>query len=821
MLSNKSLTGNSSSQVQDPLISDVPVISAAKSSQSRSEVAISAPRHLLPNVVAQTVSKLTSASRFSLQCASLTAQATFFVMRHGTRASIGSAKLLTENMIYFISEFEKKLMGRREDNEASRMETIRNLFSFAEWLAIGAIHQSEHFTSSSLNLMNLSLRFMDGLFGATDTSESLCGFVRLLSNELRDSHDPHLKSITSIGFSGIWKAAMAWHIIQMQTNERREGEIDANWSLSLIAAPDDNYVMRMENTNDDIAGIKEVFEAATNESNANSDTETPASNSRASNYNEMEEGNVVPSEEDRLIPFNREIFVNNSAETLDSIIPNPWRPMDAHRPSIELIQLLSKYVKYASAVYGKKFLRLFGLAKFSSNFSRNHGFLDSQGHVHSSNHWVFSQHTGLPLTDILVSTQHRPNKKYCQRIVPSLKSSQMELPEYVLSVDHQEKHVCLTIRGTFSLSDTLTNLSCLYSTVYVDGKQHRIHSGMLQQALSLSTDPELQADLAAALQRWPEYGLTLIGHSLGSGIASVLGLLWSQYEVEVPEPILQEWPRFQHLEDPTLDSTPWRPANPSIPEWKTGARFGIIENRCLRVFAFGPPCSMSYELGRMTSRFITSLTHGCDFVSSLSFGSVRDLFKAASLLSESSENASSASLISDEVLNHVLYGRSGVATNTDSRGSNPTPNSRHDTPPPSPLTKPANSADKKSSTQLIQLSDTEWFHTIAESIRSRLTNEKMYPAGDLYWMHSHKLHVPSKEIGQLSINSHVLTESRGFGSASSGSEWVLTRRILISRVDNVRSLCGEMQISVAMLLDHLAGKYELGLKAVRDAIFAN
>jgi len=107
------------------------------------------------------------------------------------------------------------------------------------------------------------------------------------------------------------------------------------------------------------------------------------------------------------------------------------------------------------------------------------------------------------------------------------------LPAFFLVRDVKRQKLILSIRGTLSVEDILTDLCCTaedVSTLTQDSAEEsktcesRAHRGMVAAALGVSKGV---GDLIASeLASNPHYNLIIVGHSLGGGIAAVLGTLW-------------------------------------------------------------------------------------------------------------------------------------------------------------------------------------------------------------------------------------------------------------------------------------------------------
>ncbi|XP_064627221.1 diacylglycerol lipase-alpha-like [Lineus longissimus] len=109
-----------------------------------------------------------------------------------------------------------------------------------------------------------------------------------------------------------------------------------------------------------------------------------------------------------------------------------------------------------------------------------------------------------------------------------------ETPFYV-ALDHDMKKVVISIRGTLSLQDVLTDLKAEAEPLPVQPAREDWlgHKGMVENAIYIKKVLKEERILAKAfgkdLERGTkDYDLTLVGHSLGAGTAAILAILLRQ-----------------------------------------------------------------------------------------------------------------------------------------------------------------------------------------------------------------------------------------------------------------------------------------------------
>ncbi|XP_077570152.1 diacylglycerol lipase-alpha isoform X2 [Stigmatopora nigra] len=121
--------------------------------------------------------------------------------------------------------------------------------------------------------------------------------------------------------------------------------------------------------------------------------------------------------------------------------------------------------------------------------------------------------------------------KQVQIVYTSCHDAVYETPFFV-AVDHEKKKVIISIRGTLSLKDALTDLTGDSERLPVED-QHGTwlgHKGMVYSAEYIKKKLEQEMILSQAFGRdlnkgTMHYGLVIVGHSLGAGTAAILSFL--------------------------------------------------------------------------------------------------------------------------------------------------------------------------------------------------------------------------------------------------------------------------------------------------------
>lgn len=109
-----------------------------------------------------------------------------------------------------------------------------------------------------------------------------------------------------------------------------------------------------------------------------------------------------------------------------------------------------------------------------------------------------------------------------------------ETPFFV-AVDYNYSKIVVSIRGTLSMKDVLTDLNAEGDCLPLNPPREDWlgHKGMVQAAIYIKNKLEEENLIQRAMNHNPirgtqNFGLVLVGHSLGAGTAAILAILMKQ-----------------------------------------------------------------------------------------------------------------------------------------------------------------------------------------------------------------------------------------------------------------------------------------------------
>lgn len=209
----------------------------------------------------------------------------------------------------------------------------------------------------------------------------------------------------------------------------------------------------------------------------------------------------------------------------------------------------------------------------------------------------------------------------------SFRNRVCQVPFYV-AVDHQTSSIVVSVRGSLSFRDAITDLMVMSHTLEVSGLPPgcMVHKGIYETAVFVKNKLEETGALNKAFSMYQNYNLVLTGHSLGAGTAAVLAM------------ILQ-------------------PSYPSI-----------------KCFAYSPPCGLLNPVAaQFTESFVLSVVIGDDLVARLSVEGV-DTLKQRIIMELSEATLPKYRIIARGCWSCLFGASSAMLENFDNSSQASTPN---------------------------------------------------------------------------------------------------------------------------------------------------
>ncbi|CAO3591233.1 unnamed protein product [Absidia cylindrospora] len=248
------------------------------------------------------------------------------------------------------------------------------------------------------------------------------------------------------------------------------------------------------------------------------------------------------------------------------------------------IQLASHMWRFSMASYGWKGLNFIG---------KGNGYLSDAVRDHSDARSIM-EHLSLPKEDLLAY---------------EFRTGEAFRPSYFVAHDRSTNSIVLSIRGTMSAFDTMTDLVCDYEP----WKGGMVHKGMKASAMWFFH--HLGPKLIAYSNAQSTTALYIVGHSLGAATASILTIMLLDYMDELKK--------------------------------------GKTDDFTLQCFGFAPACCLSLDLSEKYKDHIQSIVFADDVVSKLCYGTMMDVKQMIIAGSEAAQHLGIGQLLwTDELGKH-------------------------------------------------------------------------------------------------------------------------------------------------------------------------
>ncbi|GES91364.1 lipase class 3 [Rhizophagus clarus] len=551
--------------------------------------------------LALTIDRVTTASRAGLDLASIFTGLALEAAKLSTKASLGIAKTITGVMS------DRLVQTMSNDGSGRIIGTSTNLLhrtlTLTEQIALAGLEFTSDTIQFAFGTADDSLSLIDTFFGTTDAAKALAEFVQLVKREFNVSYekDDNLEdSLGTFGAFRVIKSLTAWACLQYVTNDRMERRF-TGWKKVKLVDISDMYDWVYVSKNETEENIYDELEFLLLEEEEGDEEMVIVKSNKSNN---IVIGELTPKEE---IPEFRFSMSDERSRRLSDIyldatkrLSNPYLEEFDYQTKDEklfsLLHNLKRYSKFSSSAYDFK-TAIIGKLPFPK-FPIKSPIWKERGRLHR---FTFASNTDLPF-DSIVDSSHTKAPKNPSKYQPS----------YFIIRDHTTESIILALRGTMSIHDLIVDLTCEYEDFQFPEDiqrgietKHKVHKGIFKVAKSLA-EPG-QSGVYEVIKRELEanegYGLVLVGHSLGAGVASLLAILLASPK--------------------TRQTTVWS---------------GLPRGRRVHAYAFATPCVMSAELSKRVRPLVTSVAYGNDVVCRLSVGHVKDLRDMVRFLGSNKKN---------------------------------------------------------------------------------------------------------------------------------------------------------------------------------------
>ncbi|KAJ7477241.1 hypothetical protein B0H11DRAFT_1297020 [Mycena galericulata] len=595
-------------------------------------------------------------SRQGVDLASYASSATFSAVKTGTRLGFAVTRGVASTAVGITATVvDHTLFGGLTVARPVVGGAISTVLSLAEQIALAPIFFSEYITSTSLLAAHSSINLLSAIIpGSSEASFSLSSFITLVKRELKEPAAGASLPVKQFGITQIARAIVAWVALQGVTQEWDERRWLKNMREIHVKDVPKSFesIMRSRRgsrvrvTSDVIfpGNRGQLIVADIGESPLRAQSIFPLNKGKGRTTSRMaaSKSPAIPPEPRKMTNAQLKTTLRRLSKLVLAgyggasllffgvSLTAPHGPTSTNSAS----EKAAEEAHLAHAIDASE-------AEAAGDFpdlETPAGLGDPQYSwwdvlLGKHDHEIFERYanTSEDKADAEIKEKMRATAKI---------GSEHLMPRFWVLTDHSRGQIVLVLRGTMSLNEIAVDLTCedeefepattttseedenpipgkfvfpgssSRSQAHPSGSssppqapRHHAHGGMLRMARAMGgVGKPVQLAVHEALLHNPNYELVLCGHSLGAGVAGLLGLMWAD-----PKTCL------------TVRSS------------------GLPIGRRVSVYCFAPPSLVDAALGKVADKLIVSFVYSHDVVSRLSLGAIRDLGAAAMWLCDGNE----------------------------------------------------------------------------------------------------------------------------------------------------------------------------------------
>ncbi|KAJ7163837.1 hypothetical protein C8R43DRAFT_988885 [Mycena crocata] len=594
-------------------------------------------------------------SRQGIDLASYASTLTFSAVKTGTRlgfavtrgiasTAVGITATVVDHTLFGGSTIARPVVGG----------AISTVLSLAEQIALAPIFFSEYITSTSLLAAHSSINVLSAIIpGSSEASFSLSSFITLVKRELKEPAAGESLPVKQFGITQLARAIVAWVALQGVTQEWDERRwLEHMREIHVKDAPKSFESIMRARRGSRVRVTSDIIFPGNRGQLIVADI-GEASPLRAQSFFTLNKGKTtgrtLASRHPTILPEPRAMSNTQLKATLRrlsklvlagyggaSLLFFGVSLTAAHGPTSanSASEKASEEAHLAHAIDASEAEAAGDFPEFTAAA----GLGDPQYSwwdvlLGKHDHEIFERYanTSEDKADAEIKEKMRATAKI---------GAEHLMPRFWVLTDHSRAQIVLVLRGTMSLNEIAVDLTCeeeefepattttpseededplpghfvfpsastrpqihFPSEPPPQSPRHHAHGGMLRMARVMGgIGKPVQLAVHEALLHNPNYELVLCGHSLGAGVAGLLGLMWAD-----PKTCL------------TVRSS------------------GLPVGRRVSVYCFAPPSLVDAALGKLADKLIVSFVYSHDVVSRLSLGAIRDLGAAAMWLCDGNE----------------------------------------------------------------------------------------------------------------------------------------------------------------------------------------